>query len=69
VDSRDATHALDRLIGIDVHVVQMLALAQQLQASGNARVRVFGGQLHRHARGAQCAIATIRQELKVSSST
>ncbi len=59
--------AVDRLLGTDVQVALMLEIAQRLQGADNPRLKSFGANLHRHARGVQVTIAAVRQELTHNS--
>ena len=67
MDRRQLTALVDRLLGVDAQAATLLTLAQELQASGNDRLKTFGSNLHRHARGVQVSAAAIRQELHHST--
>ena len=67
MDKRDDATLLDRLLGLEAMLASLATLSEQLQASPNERVKTFAANARRHARGAQCAIAAVKQELRHST--
>ena len=67
MDRQTATELLDRLIGIDASLAQMEAIERQLRGCHDQVLRATGDNAHRHRRGLQVTIATIRQHLKYSA--
>jgi hypothetical protein len=67
VDRPQAIALLDALIGVDAALQRMEQIERQMRGDRDRTLSACGENAHRHRKGLQVTIATIRQHLKYTS--